>query len=92
MTSLLEIEVSKLSTLKENCVNDNGHDLRPFVYDGEPSDFESICINSGCGGLLFNSKGIYTFRGLEDYKNSDKYETLLAESREIEKSVEELTL
>ena len=80
---ILEEIALKLSTLKEDtsCIDEKGHKIIPFTYQGVESDFELVCTR--CGGIDINQRGIYSHIGLIHYIDSERYESLLAFSAKI---------
>lgn len=70
----LEERINQISTLKEKCINNSEHKIKPFIYCGEKSDFEDICVK--CGDFKINPRGIYSHISLLHYINSERFESL----------------
>ena len=68
----------RLNNLEEKCINGKEHELEPFVYYGERSDFEKICKK--CKGYFVDKKELYLYAGLIMYFESERYKSLVKES------------
>lgn len=83
MEKTVEQRVEELSTLEEKCSDGKEHELVPFVYRGEVSDFEKICSKSGCGQYRVNEEEASRLMGIVHYIDSDRYSELLEFSDKI---------